>query len=112
LEAFETVFQRPPAYLYTFSPTLCHGYAGLLAICLRFAQNTDSPIIREQIPRLVEQVLQTCSPEYPLGVRDEEQRGNFVDDPGFLTGAIGVALTLLAAATPVEPAWNRLLLIA
>ena len=31
-------------------------------------------------------------------------------EPGLLTGAAGVALALLAAATPVEPAWDRLLL--
>jgi hypothetical protein len=34
------------------------------------------------------------------------------DDPGLLTGAAGVALVLLAAATPVEPAWDRALLLA
>jgi hypothetical protein len=34
------------------------------------------------------------------------------DDPGFLTGAAGVGLALLAATTPVEPAWDRLLLTA
>jgi hypothetical protein len=33
-------------------------------------------------------------------------------DPGFLTGAAGVGLALLAAVTPVEPEWDRLLLVA
>jgi hypothetical protein len=32
-------------------------------------------------------------------------------DPGLLTGVAGIALALLAAATPIEPAWDRLLLI-
>jgi hypothetical protein len=31
-------------------------------------------------------------------------------EPGLLTGAAGVALALLAAATPVEPSWDRMLL--
>jgi lantibiotic biosynthesis protein len=31
-------------------------------------------------------------------------------DPGFLTGSSGVGLALLAAATPVEPEWDRILL--
>jgi hypothetical protein len=32
------------------------------------------------------------------------------DDGGLLTGAAGIALALLAAATPIEPAWDRMLL--
>jgi hypothetical protein len=32
--------------------------------------------------------------------------------PGFLTGANGIALALLGAIAPVEPAWDRLLAIA
>jgi hypothetical protein len=28
-----------------------------------------------------------------------------------LTGAAGIALALLAAATPIEPAWDRMLLV-
>ena len=31
-------------------------------------------------------------------------------DPGFLTGSAGVGLVLLAATTPVEPEWDRVLL--
>ena len=31
--------------------------------------------------------------------------------PDFLDGAIGVALALLAALAPVEPLWDRLLLL-
>jgi len=31
--------------------------------------------------------------------------------PAFLDGAVGVALALLAALTPIEPQWDRLLLI-
>ena len=32
------------------------------------------------------------------------------DEPGFLTGAAGIGLALLAALFPVEPAWDRVLL--
>ena len=35
----------------------------------------------------------------------------WVDDSGLLNGAAGIALALLAAATPVEPVWDRLLLL-
>jgi hypothetical protein len=32
-------------------------------------------------------------------------------DPGFLTGAAGVGLALLAAISDVEPEWDRVLLL-
>jgi hypothetical protein len=31
--------------------------------------------------------------------------------PAFLDGAIGVALALLSAVAPIEPAWDRMLLL-
>ncbi|QBD76802.1 hypothetical protein EPA93_12625 [Ktedonosporobacter rubrisoli] len=95
------------------SPTICHGVAGLLAVCLRFAQRyPTNSLLQEQISLLASQILDACNPDLPLGVQDEEISGNFVDNPGFLTGAIGVNLTLLAAATAVEPRWDRALLLA
>jgi len=36
--------------------------------------------------------------------------GGWSADPSFLSGATGVALALVAAATDVEPSWDRLLL--
>jgi hypothetical protein len=35
----------------------------------------------------------------------------WTDDRSFLTGVGGIALALLAAVAPVEPAWDRLLAI-
>ena len=32
-------------------------------------------------------------------------------DAGLLTGSAGIGLTLLAAATPLEPHWDRVLLL-
>jgi hypothetical protein len=36
----------------------------------------------------------------------------WIADPGLLTGASGIALALLAATTDMEPAWDRMLLVA
>jgi len=36
---------------------------------------------------------------------------DWVEDASLLTGAAGIALALLAAITPIEPTWDRLLLI-
>jgi hypothetical protein len=112
VESVEGVFRRPFAGSRLVSPTICHGVAGLLAICLRLAQRSRSEAIRRQVPGLVGRVLDACRHDLPLGVQDQEVPGNFVDDPGFLTGAAGVALILLAASTSTPPSWDRALLIA
>ena len=46
---------------------------------------------------------------FALDVVNDERR--WVADPGLLTGATGIGLALLAAITPVEPAWDRILLV-
>jgi lantibiotic biosynthesis protein len=111
-QAMETVLQRPAEVRRVFSPTVCHGLAGVLAICLRFAEGTASPRIRAAVAEQVQQILERCDPGLPLGVRDEDVPGNLVDDPSFVTGADGVATVLLAAAFPDARSWDRTLLIA
>jgi lantibiotic biosynthesis protein len=60
---------------------------------------------------LVIQLLELFNTDYILGFRDLERDSVPVDQPSLLTGAAGVAMTLLAAATNVEPKWDRILLI-
>jgi hypothetical protein len=112
LEGLESALGRPAESRRVYSPTLCHGIGGLLAVTLRFAHRFPSQVAGRHITGLVSQILDACHPGLPLGVRDEEVPGNLVDDPTFLTGATGVALVLLAASTPIEPHWDRALLIA
>jgi lantibiotic biosynthesis protein len=38
-------------------------------------------------------------------------RMGWVPDPGFLTGIAGIGLALLAATTPIDPLWDRLLAV-
>ncbi|MEV6753060.1 lanthionine synthetase C family protein [Streptomyces sp. NPDC051214] len=111
VEAVESVLRRPVSERHIPSPSLCHGVAGLLMVCLRLAQDDPDSPLQDHVPDLTEQILGLFDPEAPLCFRDEEQPGVFVDDPGFLTGAAGVALALLAAATPVAPSWDRALLM-
>jgi len=40
---------------------------------------------------------------------NEEKEIGWREEPGFLTGAAGIGLALLAAATAVEPEWDRVL---
>ena len=113
--AFTGLGAAPPAR----SPTLCHGNAGILTVSLHFAHLADCGAAREQVPALVERILARCDPELPLVVQDVEEvdpsgrrRERLVDVSGFLSGAAGVALALLAASTDVPPRWGRALLLA
>lgn len=111
ISAMEAVFRRPVAERHIDSPTFCHGIAGLLAIALRFANDTGASAFIEGSRALVEQLIAGYRPESLLGFRDLECAGNEVDHPGLLDGAAGVAIVLLAAATSVEPSWDRAFLL-
>jgi lantibiotic biosynthesis protein len=111
IEAIESALRRPVPLRQIPAPTLCHGVAGLLHICLRFAHECDSELIHAQIPVLAEQILETFDPSFALGFRDIEQ-DVLLDQPGWLSGAPGVAMVLLAASTDVKPTWDRVLAIA
>ncbi|MBW8879506.1 MAG: lanthionine synthetase C family protein [Acidobacteria bacterium] len=111
LSAMEAVFRRPIPERRIDSPTFCHGVAGLLQITLRFAHDTGLAVFQEQSLVLVRQILGCYRPESLLGFRNIETPSSETDQPGLLDGAPGVALVLLAAATSVEPTWDRLFLL-
>ena len=94
------------------SPTFCHGQAGLLAVTASFARATGDPGFARAAAAMAARLLDRFDPAAPLGYRDLEAGGRAVDQPGLLTGAPGVALALLGATSPAEPAWGRLFLLA
>jgi hypothetical protein len=109
VQVMEAVYRRPAAERRIDSPTVCHGVAGLLQITLRFADDTQLPVFADAAADLTDQILTCVDPDRPMGIANVEPAGNLVDQPGFLDGATGVALVLLAAATEQEPAWDRVL---
>ena len=111
LEAMQAVYRRPEAARYIDSPTFCHGVAGLLQISLRFAHETRLPVFTDAAADLTEWLMSAFEPDSVLGYRNWEPGGTRVDHPGLLDGAPGVLLTLLAASSPVEPAWDRMFLL-
>ncbi|HZP87260.1 MAG TPA: lanthionine synthetase C family protein [Burkholderiales bacterium] len=111
LEAMEAVYRRPIPMRRIDSPTFCHGVAGLLQITVRFAHDTGIAMFNEAATALTEQLLALYEPQRRLGFCCIEPEGNRVDQPGLLDGAPGVVLALLAAATSIEPTWDRLFLL-
>jgi lantibiotic biosynthesis protein len=94
------------------SPTFCHGRAGLLAVTSTFARATGDDRFQTAAAGLAAGLLAGFDPASPLGYRDVETGGRLIDQPGLLTGAPGAALALLGAASPAEPTWARLFLLA
>jgi len=113
IEAMASVYRRPIWARQIDSPTFCHGIAGLLQVTLRFYNDTGLAVFRDAACSLTDQILDAYEPESAvLGFRCVEPGGGRVDQPGILDGAAGVALALLAAATTVEPTWDRFFLLA
>jgi class I lanthipeptide synthase len=110
LETVETMLKRPSPVRNLQSPTLCHGLAGFLQICLHFAHENQASLVREQIPVLTQELLSTYNPDAPFGFRDIEFEDAF-DRPGWLVGAAGVVMTLLSVSTDKFPVWDRCLLL-
>ena len=95
---------------------LCHGAAGNGHLFNRIHQATGSPVFAEAARSWFLEALDQARPEAPFGgfqTRAMNPQGElgWQDEPGFLKGAAGIGLALLAAVTPVEPAWDRVLLI-
>jgi lantibiotic modifying enzyme len=110
-QAIETVLRRPSAARRIESPTFCHGVAGLLEIVLRFARDIPSTMLQSEAITLAGQIFRHYEPDSLLGFRSMELENRRVDQPGLLDGAPGVALVLLAAATNVDPNWDRIFLL-
>jgi hypothetical protein len=99
-----------------FDPALCHGTAGLSHLFHRLYWATGDPALGSAARRWLERTLAHWRPGEGIGgylvrKKQEDGRAGWVADPGFLGGAAGIGLALLAAASPIEPAWDRLLLL-
>lgn len=102
-------------------PSFCHGAAGIAHMAARFFQRTGDPIFRDAAGAWAERTLRARDLNagfggfrfHEIGRPNGPESEPVVDriaSPCFLAGAAGVALTLLALATPVEPNWDRILL--
>jgi hypothetical protein len=94
---------------------LCHGAFGLAHVYNRIHQATGGELFADAARLWYRIGLDMRRPD--RGVAGFEAwrpdlEIEFTADPGFLTGAAGIGLALLAGITPVEPQWDRLLMVA
>lgn len=98
---------------------LCHGAFGLAHLYNRIHQATRGELFADAARQWYRLGLEMRKPEggvagfsaWVPSAQDPQSLG-WEPDPGFLTGVSGIGLALLAAVTPVEPEWDRLLLVA
>jgi hypothetical protein len=108
--------ERPPDEAEVVDAGLCHGAAGLGHLFNRMFQATGEPRLREAARFWFQRTLEMCQPDrgiagFAAWNPGPERSLGWTADPGLLTGAAGIALALLAAVTPIEPAWDRVLLV-
>lgn len=90
--------------------SLCHGAAGVALILDRLHQDSGDPELGEASRAWFRRVVDLAREGQGTGGYRFAREGEWVTDTSLLTGAAGVGLALLAAATPVAPDWDRLLL--
>jgi lantibiotic modifying enzyme len=115
LELARGSLRRPYAETGVVDVTICHGSAGLAHVYNRLFQATGDPsfaagarlwLADATHRRRIGEGLAGFGALWTNAQGEPEWR----TDPGFLVGAAGVGLAYLAAASDVEPEWDRKLL--
>lgn len=120
LETARATAARPREEAEILDGGLCHGAAGLAHIYSRLFQATGDSLFQEEAMAWIERLLAQRQPGRGLAgwlswraireVSDLEVEFDWVPVPGLLTGVAGIGLALLGTVSPIEPAWDRLLL--
>lgn len=116
LDLARAVARRPQEVSGVRDACLCHGAAGNGHLFNRLYQATDDPELLAAARAWMVRALDLREPGRGIGGfchwgPDATGELGWRDDPCLLTGVAGVGLALLAAATSLEPAWDRFLLL-
>ncbi len=107
---------RPEALSGVVDAGLCHGAAGVAHIFHRLFLTTGDKRLAKASRLWFGRTLAMRVPGrgfagFRARVPGDEAKHHWRADPGFLTGAAGIALALVAATTDGEPEWDRALLL-
>lgn len=110
------VARRPVELCGVDDAGLCHGAVGIAHILNRLSVATGEKELEDGARAWFERALEMRLPGTGIGGYRTWRSGRggttgWIDHPGFLTGAAGIGLALLAATTSVEPSWDRCLLV-
>ena len=90
--------------------SLCHGTAGVAHMLNRYYQFTGDTNLKKLAVSYFDKTFDMQKNGTGIGGFPSGERGKKVD-PSFIFGSTGIALSLLAASTPVDPQWDRLMLL-
>ncbi|MFN8011286.1 MAG: lanthionine synthetase C family protein [Holophagaceae bacterium] len=107
----EAAARREPAPGEVEDPMLCHGAMGVAHLFHRAFLSTGRDSLRAAATDWTRRALDFHTPGAGLGGFRRRARSAWHDDPGLLEGSMGLALALLAALEPRDPAWDRCLLL-
>jgi lantibiotic modifying enzyme len=107
--------ERPPDQAGVRDAGLCHGSAGLAHIFNRIYQATGEILFQKTARFWYERTLQFRQPGKGVAgfqscFPKRDGTAHWIDDPGLLTGAAGIALALHTAFTSTKPEWDDFLL--
>jgi lantibiotic modifying enzyme len=109
---------RPTSETGVVNANFCHGAAGLAHLYNRMYQDTGEPALRGAALYWLERTLdfyrlaRDAGGAWVMGNWEPGRRERWTwTGVELVEGASGVALALLAAATSVEPTWDRMFLI-
>lgn len=107
--------RRPREACRVVDAGLCHGAFGLAHLLARGHAATDDPELRAAAITWYERGLAMREPGKYIGGffahrMHEDRSFGPATDHAFLGGSAGIGLALVAALSPAEPAWDRLLL--
>ncbi len=99
-----------------FSPTFCHGYAGIYQILNSVEGLLQKQLFSEEKNYLKEKILGFYEADRPYGfpnIEMDHEKGCFrpYSSTGLLEGATGVALSLLEGEHPGKHIWKRAFLL-
>lgn len=114
-DSFLSIFSKTWQEWNLMGPTFFWGRAGLLALTYHMAQDTGHPVLLKQIDYLENDLKRFYHPSHVFGFQTihvaEQEDYHWIDHPGLLNGAIGIALALLLVHSQEEIMWPRIFLI-
>jgi lantibiotic biosynthesis protein len=109
LSIIDHCLSRPLSETGVLDPGLCHGALGIAHILVRLYQSERSLTYKAAANVWYQRGLAMRDPEIGTGGFFQLLSNRRKADISFLTGAIGGALALCAALSPIEPGWDRIL---
>ena len=97
-----------------YSPTFCHGHAGILGILLALESNYHVNILQKEKAEIVKKIENYYDSAYEFGYWDiEQERGVYVNykKVGLLDGCVGTCLTLLEYYCGATTSWKNAFLL-